>query len=351
MAGYASGRNPNTRNQKGIVSISENDEEMGIEKFNTVPLKRRDPVPDVEWWDIDYLDKERKEQVDNFGFIKPKCRKENPDISISYSEMKLKNCGTAHLIEHSARVKPLVKEKKTAVPMKLMLTEKERKRIRRQNRADREKEKQDKIALGLLPPPEPKVKLSNMMRVLQEQAVADPSAVEKKVREQVAQRIKNHEMRNLARKLTPEERREKTKRKIKEDAAGDTHVAVFRVLDLSDPKIRFKVDVNAQQWHLTGGVLICAEERINMVVVEGGRKAINGYIKLMTRRIDWNSTVVEEKTNSEPNECVLVWQGVVARPIFNSFRFQDCRTAITARKVMEAKNAAHYWDMVYGYDD
>jgi U4/U6 small nuclear ribonucleoprotein PRP3 len=67
-----------------------------------------------------------------------------------------------------------------------------------------------------------------MMRVLAEKAVSDPSAIEKKVREQIAQREKNHEMRNLARKLTPEERREKRLRKIKEDAAGEIHVALFR---------------------------------------------------------------------------------------------------------------------------
>ena len=114
-----------------------------------------------------------------------------------------------------------------------MVTMQERKKIRRQNRADREKEKQDKVALGLLPPPEPKVKLSNMMRVLSEQAVADPSAIERRVREQIAQREKNHEMRNLARKLTPEERREKKLRKIKKDAAGDIHVVLFKYVSFS----------------------------------------------------------------------------------------------------------------------
>lgn len=34
-------------------------------------------------------------------------------------------------------------------------------------------------------------------------------------------------------------------------------VAVFRVADLSEPKRRFKVDVNAQQRYLTGGVVMC----------------------------------------------------------------------------------------------
>ncbi|KAJ0407951.1 hypothetical protein ATCC90586_006323 [Pythium insidiosum] len=182
----------------------------------------------------------------------------------------------------------------------------ERKKIRRQNRAEREKEKQDKIALGLLPPPEPKVKLSNMMKVLGEQAVADPSAVERKVRQQMAQREKNHEMRNLARKLTPEERREKKLKKIKEDASGDIHAAVFRVFDLSNPQHRFKVDVNAQQYHLTGGVLCWPD-----------------------------------------SGCILVWQGMVAKRAFNNFRFQECSTSVTARKVMEAKHVVHYWDLLY----
>ena len=111
----------------------------------------------------------------------------------------LKHCGTASLVEHTPRIKSILPDMNAKVIMPLMLTKAEQKRLRRQNRSDREKEKQDKIALGLIPPPEPKVKLSNMMRVLQEQAVADPSAVEKKVREQMAQRIQNHEMRNQAR--------------------------------------------------------------------------------------------------------------------------------------------------------
>lgn len=34
-------------------------------------------------------------------------------------------------------------------------------------------------------------------------------------------------------------------------------VAVFRVADMSDPKRRFKVDVNAKQRGLTGGVVTC----------------------------------------------------------------------------------------------
>ncbi|KAG6609702.1 U4/U6 small nuclear ribonucleoprotein Prp3 [Phytophthora cinnamomi] len=363
MAGFTSGRNPRGYQKESIVAIDESAEPMpeDDEKANKmeidsveVPPKPEVSTPDVEWWDVEYLPKDKRAIVDKFGFIKAKVRKENPEATVAYSDMKLKYCGTAHVIEHPARLNLIVKQDDKPVAVPLMLTAVERKKIRRQNRADREKEKQDKIALGLLPPPEPKVKLSNMMRVLSEQAVADPSAIERKVREQIAQREKNHEMRNLARKLTPEERREKKLRKIKEDAAGDIHVALFKVPDFSNPQHRFKVDVNAQQYHLTGGVLICKDSNINMVVVEGGRKAIKQYTKLMMRRIDWQGArEAEQESDSEDedaakrgNGCLLVWQGVVARKAFNNFRFQECRTTVTARKVMEAKNVVHYWDLV-----
>ena len=66
--------------------------------------------------------------------------------------------------------------------------EQERKKIRTQKRMEREKEKQELIRQGLLDPPKPKVKLSNLMRVLGTEAVMDPSAMEKQVREQMAER-------------------------------------------------------------------------------------------------------------------------------------------------------------------
>ena len=64
----------------------------------------------------------------------------------------------------------------------------ERKKISRQRRLEREKEKQELISQGLLEPPPPKVKISNLMRVLGDRAVADPSAIEAEVRAQMAER-------------------------------------------------------------------------------------------------------------------------------------------------------------------
>lgn len=70
--------------------------------------------------------------------------------------------------------------------------------------------------------------------------------------EQMQQRQMNHEMRNQSMKLTPAERKEKKRKKLQEDTTRQVHVAIFRVADFSDPKHRFKVDVNVQQLNLTG---------------------------------------------------------------------------------------------------
>ena len=92
-------------------------------------------------------------------------------------------------------------------------------------------------------------------------------------------------MRNLANKLTPKQRREKKIKKLKEDVSRGVTVAVFRVTDFSCLKYRFKVDINAQQYFLSGLVLLCPNENgKNLVVVEGGPRGIRKFIHLMSRR-------------------------------------------------------------------
>ena len=46
----------------------------------------------------------------------------------------------------------------------------------------KQQEKQDRIKLGLDPPPPPKVKLSNLMNVLTNESIKDPTAVENRVK-------------------------------------------------------------------------------------------------------------------------------------------------------------------------
>ena len=70
--------------------------------------------------------------------------------------------------------------------------------------------------------------MANLMRVLGTEAVLDPTKMEKHVRDQMAKRLKAHEDANAARKLTPQQRKEKKISKIKEDTSTGVHVSVYR---------------------------------------------------------------------------------------------------------------------------
>ena len=52
-------------------------------------------------------------------------------------------------------------------------------------------------------------------------------------------------------------------------------MTVYRVRDLSKPAIKFKVDMNAQQYHLTGCVMLYRD--VNLVIVEGGRYSLANF--------------------------------------------------------------------------
>jgi len=203
-------------------------------------------------------------------------------------------------------------------------------------------------------PPENKVKISNLMRVLGTEAVQDPTQIEKEVRKQMAQRMKNHQMRNEERKLTKEQRSEKLSKKYTEDTSVQTHVAVYRVDDLRDRRKSSKIDKNARQNNFTGCLLLY--HGLNVVVVEGGPKGLNRFKKLMLRRIDWNTKTVGEdeakedgdsgvgKSQSE-NRCLLVWEGVVLKPNFKNFRFTEVASETEARKLLREHSVEHFFDM------
>lgn len=149
-------------------------------------------------------------------------------------------------VHHPVVIQPPGEVNAAPVVRSLMLTTKERKKMRRQRRAEALKDKRDKIRLGLLEPDAPKgkclkvylcrlfvlihslVKISNLMRVLGEEAIQDPTKVEAKVRKEMELRQKMHDKANEQRKLTPEERRAKILNKLKEDQKTSNEVAVFK---------------------------------------------------------------------------------------------------------------------------
>ncbi|KAK8629685.1 hypothetical protein V6N13_078518 [Hibiscus sabdariffa] len=298
--------------------------------------KPKDPIPEIEWWDLPLL------VLGSYDDI----------VDGVLSEDKLKEKKNMIYVQHPRPIEPPA-EPAPPPPQPLKLTKKEQKKLRTQRRLAREKDKQEMIRQGLIEPPKPKVKLSNLMKVLGSEATQDPTKLEMEIRSAAAEREQAHVDRNIARKLTPAERREKKERKLFDDPnTVETTVSVYRINDLSHPKTRFKVDVNAQENRLTGCAVI--SDGISVVVVEGGSKPIKRYGKLLLRRINWAEAVNENDDGDEdeekpPNKCVLVWQGSVAKSSFNKFWVHECITEAAARKVFADAGVGHYWDLAVNF--
>uniref|UniRef100_A0A6S8E5W9 Pre-mRNA-splicing factor 3 domain-containing protein n=1 Tax=Aplanochytrium stocchinoi TaxID=215587 RepID=A0A6S8E5W9_9STRA len=258
----------------------------------------------MEWWDLVFLPKEVRQNlgITGTGIKKMKNKKETnngdgkEEIQYDYSMLDLTNQSqpTFKLVEHPKSIKLLV-EKGPTREIPLYLTKKEKKKKRRQMRMEAHQEMQDKVAMGLIPPPKPKIKLSNMMRALTNKSVAAPSAMTKEVLEGIEERKKDHEMRNLAAKKTPAEKWAKKKEKILEDSKGPIVVALFKVENMCEPpsraaSLRFKLDVNAQKMDMSGCALCVREplERLpdgtrktcNLIIFEGGEKRIKKIRKV-----------------------------------------------------------------------
>ncbi|KAK9132217.1 hypothetical protein Scep_011745 [Stephania cephalantha] len=268
-------------------------------------------------------------------------------------EGKLKKDKITIYVEHPLPIEPPA-EPAPPPPQPLKLTKKEQKKLRTQRRLAKEKDRQEMIRQGLLEPPKPKVKMSNLMKVLGSEATQDPTRLEMEIRTAAAEREQAHVDRNIARKLTPAERREKKERKLFDDPNTlETFVCVYKVNDLSHPQTRFKVDVNAQENRLTGCAVITDE--MGVVVVEGGRKSMKRFSKLMLKRINWAAAVAnedEEEDDKRPiNKCMQVWEGSVAKSSFKRFSVHQCMTEAAARKVFSDAGVSHYWDLAVNFVD
>ncbi|TRZ16730.1 hypothetical protein HGM15179_010379 [Zosterops borbonicus] len=290
-------------------------------------------IPEIEWWD---------------SYIIPN----GPDLKGGTTSKKDVYFGITNLVEHPAQLSPPV-DSDTPVTLGVYLTKKEQKKLRRQTRREAQKELQEKVRLGLMPPPEPKVRISNLMQVLSTEAVQDPTKVETHIRAQMAKRQKAHEEANAARKVTAEQRKAKKVKKLKKDVSQGVHIAVYRVQKLSNPAKKFKIEVNAGQLYLTGVVVL--HKDVNVVVVEGGPKAQKKFKRLMLHRIKWDEQIsnIKGEDDDEPdkesvkktNKCSLVWEGMAKDRSFGEMKFKQCPTEIMAREHFKKHSAEHYWDL------
>ena len=308
-------------------------------------IKRADP-PEVEWWDMPFL----------------------PEKSYdSFSDEFLDNSpAITFYVQHPIQI-PAPGDKVVVQPKALFLTKKEQKKMRRQRRLAALQDKQDRVKMGLLPPDPPKVKLSNMMRVLTQDAIADPTKIEAQVRREMVAREKGHMKANAERKLTDEQRREKREGKMAEDESHGIHALCFKVKFLANPSHKFKVKKNAQDYALTGVTI--HNPKFCLVVVEGGVKAIKKYKQLMLNRIDWTEEARartgdnerkgggfgagpgagaevdgEEPQSLADNTCELVWEGEHKERLFKEFRNANCPSEAHVRDTLGEKLEG-LWDV------
>jgi U4/U6 small nuclear ribonucleoprotein PRP3 len=201
------------------------------------------------------------------------------------------------------------------------------------------------------------------MRVLGEEAVKDPTAVEARVNREIAARHQAHVEMNEDRKLTKEQRHEKLALNQEKDAAKGIHVMVFKIDNLANGAHRFKIAKNAEQMALTG---ICVvHPRFNLVIVEGGEHSIRQYRKLMLQRIDWTEnspTRTKEGTKAEAlqdwlkaedekgelkdltlNKCLLVFEGEEKARAFRKWGSKVCETDGAARDALQRAKMENFW--------
>ena len=218
--------------------------------------------PEIEWWDE--------------GLVV------NPSKAYA-SELKID--GDDSVITR-LEVHPIAIAKPSApVEIKPMyLTSKEQAKMRRQRRMADLKEHQMKVRLGMEAPDPPKVKRGNMMRILGEEAVKDPTAVEARVNKEIADRAHKHEEMNENRKLSKEEKHEKLDAKKAADLTKGVILTVYKIDSLANGRHFFKVQKNMEQ---IGGLgLILSSPKFSLVLCEAGQRGTQIYKKLLLNRID-----------------------------------------------------------------
>ncbi|GAA5837857.1 hypothetical protein JCM11251_004679 [Rhodosporidiobolus azoricus] len=318
----------------------------------TAKKVRRPPPPDVEWWDEGYLPDPK-----NYDSLSTEFLDRSALIS--------------HLVQHPISI-PAPQDKIQVEAKPLFLTKKELKKKRRMRRQAELQDKQDRQKMGLLPPDPPKVKISNMMRVLTQDAIADPTKVEAQVRREMVARERKHLKDNQARALTDEEKRQKREEEFNKDESKGIQAMAFKVRYLSDPSHKFKVKKNAVDLHLSG--VICHNRQFCLVVVEGGAKSIKKYKQLMLNRIRWTEEAAPRNDadkgpsfemvdgiprptapfNAPPgadevpesladNYCKEVWSGAERERLFPDIRHSNCPTDTHARE--QLGKLAHLWDV------
>ncbi len=294
--------------------------------------------PIIEWWDEPLLKDKDYEHINDSTRLNIDC--DDPAVD--------------NLILHPIPI-PTPWGDNSSTTSVLYMTKKELKKKRRNERQERHKVTQDRVRLGLDAAPPPKVKLSNLMSALSHEYIQDPTQVEMRVRNEIKGRYDTHVKMNEDRKLTPEQRHEKQKKKDEERKKRDgVYSAIFKIDKLVDPQHKYKVDINAKQLDFTGLTVI--GPKFSMIIVEGTIENINKYKKLLFNRIKWTENAQprpkSEDNDDEPeeepadvsgNKCSFVWEGPIRRPYFKKWTTTLMDDEEKILELLEKHNVQMYW--------
>lgn len=299
-------------------------------------------APSVEWWDKPYLRDNDYRNIDNEDRIV--LDNEVAPVSI--------------YIQHPVLIPPIW-ENNSSGENKLYLTKKEMKRKRKNERQEKYKDLQDRIKLGLEPPPPPKVKLSNLMNVLTNEAIKDPTAIEMKVKAEVEERYKKHMQANEERKKSKKEIHEKIHEKNLKELSKGYFTTVYKIRLLANPQHLFKIDINAKQLELMG---ICLKNpKFSLIIVEGGEKNLKFYKKLLTRRIKWTENVAPKAKEQNPeqqnledlshNKCDIIWEGQINDFHFKKWSIMNTESDDEVFEVLDRFGVENYWREALSFDN
>ncbi|KAG5929112.1 hypothetical protein E4U42_007090 [Claviceps africana] len=321
-------------------------EDLDVEKNFII-----DSPPDIEWWDEGLVNGANYARIESTEELKL----HGPESIIT------------EYIQHPVALMP-PQDRHIPEAKAMFLTPKEQAKIRRQRRMAELKESQAKIRLGLVPAPPPKVKKGNLMRVLGDVAVKDPTAVEARVNREIAQRHDDHVKTNEGRKLSKEQKMKKLAKNQLKDADKGIYILVFKITTLANGQHRYKVGVNATQLALSGTCIV--HPKFSLVIVEGGSWSISKYKKLMLGRIDWteNSPTRSRENGSSPekdwlqpenpdgslkdmslNQCTLVFEGEQKARAFRKWSTKVCDSDADARDVLARVKMDNFWSLAKGF--
>jgi hypothetical protein len=297
--------------------------------------KLEGPVPDVEWWDEPLINFTTENYMTPF-FIK-KFKKKNQtkfkkdktgkemlfenwigndlELRLNLIEDLLEREDISKVVKDLDALNLLCKDNIKRLPkitevgaveeLKEYQTRDEARRSKREKKLAAMKEIQEKIKYGLVPPPEPKLKLSNFMNILKEEAIQDPTKVELLVRKKIEQRNRKHEKHNQKRKAAKLSNKEKRRRKSIKDMNKKAFLSVYRIRDLSNFENQYKINVNAKKFFLKGFCIAPAKflkDLFGVVIIIAGEKFTKKFDKLILQRIKWNkgkSLIIESQSDDQ----------------------------------------------------